>query len=303
MQLRIACPPMDHSAVRSTFRTLEPVHGMIYFVPEAGEEYAKAGLTGNRTGYFASRSAAMGAVGAEVVVATFFNFHPALVRHAMAGAWASASPARVIEARYGAVDRALRRAWTDDVLRSEDLREAAQLARWAAERACDRPEGRPLFAGHATLDWPEEPHLVLWHAQTLLREFRGDGHVAALTIEGLDGLDALIIHAATGDVPAAALKATRRWSDHEWDKGVDSLRERGLIEAGGELALTDAGREHRKWVEDRTDALAEWAYAALGDDNSARLRALGRPLAQAVVDAGLLTVDFARLLDEEPRGS
>ncbi|MEN3271540.1 MAG: hypothetical protein V7636_301, partial [Actinomycetota bacterium] len=61
-----------------------------------------------------------------------------------------------------------------DAIESPELIEAAELARRAAEVACERPEGRPLFAGHASLPWPEEPHLVLWHAQTLLREFRGD---------------------------------------------------------------------------------------------------------------------------------
>ena len=70
---------MDRTTARKMWRTLEPYHGMIYFVPEAVAEYDEIGLAPGRMGYFASRSAAMGPVPAAVVVATFFNFHPDLV--------------------------------------------------------------------------------------------------------------------------------------------------------------------------------------------------------------------------------
>src|SRR2546426_636027 len=86
------------------------------------------------------------------------------------------------------------------------VREGAELARDAARRACEAIEGRALFAGHASLPWPDDDHLVLWHALTLLREFRGDGHVAALTVAGLTGCEALVVHGATGEVPASVLK-------------------------------------------------------------------------------------------------
>jgi len=57
---------MDPAIARKTWRTVEPYHGAIYFVPEAGEEYARVGIDDWMSGYFASRSAAMGAVGADV---------------------------------------------------------------------------------------------------------------------------------------------------------------------------------------------------------------------------------------------
>src|SRR3954447_15723874 len=110
-------PAMEPVVARKTWRTLEPLHGMIYFVPEAAEEYAKAGLDPrSRAGYFASRSAAMGEVRVEVVIATFYNFNPSLVRDSMRTAWAVTSPARMLEARLVAADRALRRALGDEVL-------------------------------------------------------------------------------------------------------------------------------------------------------------------------------------------
>lgn len=271
---------------RKTWRTVEPIHGMIYFATEATERYAALGLS-DRSGYFASRSAPMGAVEADVVIATFFNFCPRLVRSAMAGVWAATTTDEVLRARLAGADAALRRA-LGDVLGSQSLARAAQLARIAAEAAAERPEGRPLFAGHASLPWPDEDHLVLWHAQTLLREYRGDGHIAALCCAGLGGAEALVVHAATGEVPVAGLRSTRAWSDEEWEEAVESVRSRGWLVGGGTLALSAAGAAHRQDVEHMTDALAVHPYAALGEERCSELRALARPLSQAVVAAGML---------------
>lgn len=276
--------PIDPMIARKTWRTLEPIHGLIYFAPEAGEAYEALGLGPGMGGYFASRAAAMGPVPAEVVIATFFNFHPAFVRETIPAAWSVATPAAILEARRGAADRALRARLGDEVATSAEVEEAAVLARRAAESSTQWPEGRPLFAAHAALPWPDDPLLVLWHAQTLLREFRGDGHLAAMAVEEVSGVEALILHAATGEVPAGTLRSSRRWPREEWDAGVEGLRSRGWIDAEG--GLTDAGRVHRRWVEDRTDALAAPAYAVLGEEGCERLRTLGRPLSKAIVSAG-----------------
>jgi hypothetical protein len=162
---------------RKTWRTLEPLHGMVYFVPEAAEAYGRLGITG-RAGYFASRAAPMGAVTADVVVSTFFNFNPELVHAAIPAAWEVATPAALVAARFDAVDAAFRRLLGEQVLGKDEMRRAAELARTAAEEAGRRVEGRPLAAAHADIAWPALPHLVLWHAQSILREYRGDGHIA-----------------------------------------------------------------------------------------------------------------------------
>jgi hypothetical protein len=278
---------MDPITARATWRALEPVHAMIYFVPEARDAFAALGLKARPMGYFASRAAAMGPVPLGVVVATFYNFNPALVATAIPEAWSLASPEAILDARLTAVDRALRRGLGEDAVASHEVAEAAVLARAAAEAAVPLRHGRPLFAAHAGLPWPDEPHLVLWHAQTLLREFRGDGHLAALLLADLDPVEALVSHAASGDVSADALKALRRWSDDDWAAGVERLRRRGLVADDDELRPTEAGAALRRQVEDRTDAAAVAPYAALGDDGAARLRELGAPLSRALVDAGL----------------
>jgi hypothetical protein len=263
-------------------RTLEPYHGMIYFVPEAQAEYARIGLMGSRMGYFASRAAPMGAVPADVVIATFFNFSPELVRRVIPLAWDRATPAEIIDARFRAADRALRRLLGDAVA-SPDIKEAAELARTAIEGCF--AEGRPLYAGHASLDWPHEPHLVLWHAQTLLREFRGDGHIAAMVTQGLEGIDALVIHDATGDLPAGILQASRAWPDDDWNAARARLQARGWLAASG--ALTDEGRAARAWVETTTDELMLRCWQPIGDDACRRLRALVRPFSRAITEQEL----------------
>jgi hypothetical protein len=282
---------MDPVIARKTWRTLEPIHGAVYFAQEQAEAYGAIGLSGE-TAYFTTRAAPMGAVDAEVVIATFFNFFPGLVRDAMAGVWETTTPADARAARLAVVDGMLRR-MVPDAIGGHELAEAAELAQRAALTAAEHVEGRPLFAGHARLPWPDpsEPHLVLWHAQTLLREFRGDGHVALLTGEGIDGCEALVLHAATGEVPAGALRATRAWPDDEWAAATERLRARGWLDADGQF--TDAGREHRATVEARTDELAAPAYEPLGEDGCERLRALARPLSRAIVaddDFGLATL-------------
>lgn len=279
---------MEPTIARRTWRTVEPIHGMIYFSPEAAAEYEALGLTG-RLGYFASRAAPMGTVPAEVVIATFYNFRPALVRASIPEAWLLATRDQILDARVRGADAALRRS-LPDAIGSPEIAEAATLARRAAMIACEHLDGRPLFAGHASLPWPDETHLVLWHAQTLLREFRGDGHIAALVTAGLSGLEAAITHVATGEVPSAVLVSTRAWPEDEWRAGVEALRARGILEGGDELALTETGRIQRQWIEDATDAAAVVAYETLGEDGCARLRALARPWSKAIIDSGFLRV-------------
>jgi hypothetical protein len=275
---------MDPVIARKTWRTLEPIHGMIYFVPEAADHYRSAGLEHQRAGYFASRSAALGEPSAELIVATFYNFHPATVREAMAGVWQTVRPEELIDARFRAADAALRRLLGDDVIVGAEMFEAAELARDAAVAACDQLEGRPLFAGHANLPWPAAPHLVLWHAQTLLREFRGDGHIAALVADGVSGIEALLMHGGTGEIAAGVLQRMRSWDDEAWTAASDRLIERGLLDPDG--TLSELGAQRRQWVEDRTDELALLPYEMLGEDGCARLRALCRPFSTAIVAGG-----------------
>jgi hypothetical protein len=275
--------PVDPDIARRTWRTLEPVHGLVYFAPEPGARYADLGVTG-RAGYFASRAAAMGAVGPEVVAATFFNFRPSLVFDALPRAWDLAPPLRWMAARLDGIDGALRRVLGDDVVESDEMRRAADLVAPAAAAVADHAAGRPLAAAHAHTPRPDAPHLALWHSITALREHRGDGHVACLVDAEVDGCEALVLHAATGDVSRRVLQTTRAWSDDEWAAAVARLASRGWVDGDG--AFTDDGRHRRDAIERRTDELAAAPWAAIGEDACEQLRRLVRPWSKAVVAAG-----------------
>ena len=144
--------------------------------------------------------------------------------------------------------------------------------------------GRALFAGHTTLPQPDDPVLRLWWAATLLREHRGDGHVATLVAAGLDGLQANVLMAGTGVVTAERMQGSRSWSAEEWAAAVAALADRGLVTDDG--ALTDEGRALRAGIEDVTDDLAGEAWQHLGPEGTARLDALLLPMHRQVLAAG-----------------
>ncbi|MFP3914472.1 MAG: SCO6745 family protein [Actinomycetota bacterium] len=136
-------------------------------MPEARSAWEELGLAHPRMGYFGPRAAAMGKVEASVVSATFFNFNPATVARFVPEVWCVASPAEIVRTRYRVADVALRRL-LGPAVESTEMTWAAEVA-LEASTACP-PGGRPLFAAHAAVPPPEEPHLRLWHALTLLRE-------------------------------------------------------------------------------------------------------------------------------------
>lgn len=272
---------MDPHVAGRTAHSLETLHALGYFAAEVEDELTTLGLKRGRMCYFASRSAPMGQVSAGTVAATFFVFHPGLVARFIPAAWSVASPEAITTARYQGVSAAWERLVGD--LDSPEVQQAAELARTAAE-ACS-VSGRPLAAAHAGLPWPDDAHLVLFHALTVLREHRGDGHVAALLGADLSGVEALVTHTATGrgfTVPAA--KATRGWSDEEWDAAVSGLADRGVMSADG--TLTDRGQQLRRDVEEETDRMAAQPWAAIGEDGVRRLGELCLPMVRRALANG-----------------
>jgi hypothetical protein len=224
----------------------------------------------------------MGAVGAGVVTATFYNFSPSLVAHMIPRAWTMAAPEQVLAARLEAARASLTRLLGSDVVAAPEIAELAGLLREACAAAT--PEGRPLYAGHADLPWPEEPLLQLWHGATLLREYRGDGHIAALLHADLSGLEALITHTATGrGFTEAAARATRGWKDEEWSAGCAALADRGFLDDAG---LTALGAELRARIEAETDVLSADPWLSLGPEGTARVVELGKDLSRRLVAGG-----------------
>jgi helix-turn-helix protein len=264
---------------RRFFDRLEPVHAVTYFAPEARAALDGLGFRGFWMGYFAARSAPLGVVAPEVVTAVFYNFAPHRVAKALPAAWEVARPAEALRVRQDSAVVALQRYGVHD---DDQLRTAARLAEKAARSA--PLDARPLFAANLALPWPEEPVAKLWHATTLLREQRGDGHLAVLAALGISGRESNLLHAAAGRVPKDYIKRTRDYDDEEWDRIRGGLVGRGLLD--DDDGLTDAGRDLKQRVEDTTDALALSALEMLSDDEVEMLFRCLTPITRKVVAAG-----------------
>jgi hypothetical protein len=126
---------------------------------------------------------------------------------------------------------------------------------------------------------PEEPVARLWHAATLLREHRGDGHNAALLAHGIGGTEAHVLMAVSLGMRAEEFGRIHHLPKTHLAAVVDGLRDRGLVDAAGKF--TDAGRQTKEQIEALTDKLAAPAYDVLSTDKLNELIAELEPIAAA----------------------
>ena len=264
------------------WRTLEPIHAVTYFAPEATEALRSTGLRGYWMGYFAARSAPMGAASAPVVAATFYNFAPWLVHRAIPDAWSFAAPETVLHARADGVARALRPLASG--LAPGAVGRASDLLERALDGLCC--DGRPLAMANASLDPPDDAVAAMWQRITTLREFRGDGHVAALVCAELSGLEAHVTLVGTGAITRSVLQPARGFSDEEWTDAERSLLERGLLLE--DRRLSEAGQTLRREVEAATDDAAAAPWARLDDEGCRELTVLLAPLHDAIAASGVV---------------
>jgi hypothetical protein len=268
---------------RRAWGDLEVLHVVGYFAPEVTQEFVDLGLHPDLC-YFPGRSAAFGAAGPGLTLATFYVFAPWLVEAALPAAWETTTPERVVEARRAGVTAALGR-----LLGQPDVAEALEIARAVCEGLTRH--GRPLYAAHADLPWPDNGLLALWHAATLVREHRGDGHISVLQTSGLDPVEATVLGGIYSGT-ARFLRKTRGWSDEEYDAATGRLRDRGWLDAEG--AFTDLGRAERQRVEDETDRLAAAGWVAVGAERTARLHELVKPLRDQILASDTLPGSLRR---------
>ena len=258
---------------RELWRILEAVHAAVYFVPEAKAAYGALGLRGYWMGYFASRSAALGTPSPRLVTALFYGFAPRMVERALPDAWTFADPARVLDTRLELARSALTRHTGDGIADAADL--------LASVLATLDIAGRPLAAAPLDLPAPADPLSRVWHAATVLREYRGDGHVAELVAAQVDGVECHRLH---GGSLVSQQREFRGWTEEEWADAAERLRARGLIDAAGER--TARGDELRTEIERGTDRSAAAALRTLGDAELQVLRTTLGPVAESLAAAG-----------------
>jgi len=291
------------SLIRSITKRLDTLHSASYFAPTMTTALESAGVP-VEAHYLAQRSAPLGAPSAELVVATFFNYAPAYVAAHVPACWETVRPADVTTARIAGVEAMSERILASDAAAASGTDRAGldELATTILERL--RPvldaqslSGRPLYAAHvpALADArAQDPGLQsaidLWAAITLLREYRGDAHIAALVTVGLSGLEAIVLDSASGrSFYPWSMRKTRGWSEEDWRRTADALAARGLLTGSGDDAhLTDAGAALKEDAETRTDAAVAAAWDVLDDDALAGLADDAKAVAKLVLGSGIL---------------
>jgi hypothetical protein len=197
-----------------------------------------------------------------------------MVHRALPDVWTRITPEGALRARLAGARAVLEFAAAG----LDGLDEAADLLRTAA--AATEPQGRVLGAANAALPWPEEPLDVLWQAATTLREHRGDGHIAALLIEGLDGAESMVWRVALNGGGRDMAQPARGWSDEEWDAARQRLHQRGYLD--GEGGPSEKARSAYRTIEETTDQLAAGPWHALGPEATERCADLLTPLAARI---------------------
>ncbi|MDA3039122.1 MAG: hypothetical protein O3C27_06255 [Actinomycetota bacterium] len=273
-------PQADALLARQMARAAESVHCVGYYTPEI-RTLTNRGFSGWWHAYFGYRFAPLGRVSASVVAATAYNFAPRMVARAVPSTWDVLEPAELLGVHRSLVSTAMDRIFAGGLLAGE-IAEAAELARTAVTDLAIA--GRPLFAAHTQLEWPDDPCMSLWHGCTLIREFRFDGHNMTLGAAGIDGVECHALMAAFGHGNQATIEGIRGWTKDEWDAGVHRLRRRGWLDDDGQF--TAEGREARAGVERGTDRCSVGLVDNLGPTAAGRLIDLLKPIADHLVSSG-----------------
>ena len=263
------------------FDLVEPIGVIPYSADEPNVSMFALGFTDYWDTYFAGRAAPLGStVPADVVHALFYSFAPGEVARHIPKVWGTTTPEAAIAARQEGCVNALSRI-LGDLVDTPDFTRAVELLTKAATSA--PLEGRPMYAALRTLPLPEEPVARLFHAASLLREHRGDGHVAALMVEGVGGLEAHVLLALDLGIPATTFGRIHHLPSVLLTDLIEKMKDRGLVE--DEVTFTAAGRQVKDRVEALTDQLAVAPYEVLEPGELDELTAALEPLAQKLLAA------------------
>ena len=285
---------MDTEALSKAARRLrdafEPIAAAVYFSPEAHQAYERLGFgpsSGERDGvqmpdgpaYFTSRGAALGQVPGEVVAAAFGVFNPEIVVPLVAMGWQTTTREAILDARLEGSVGQLTRVLGE---KPDGIDRATELLKRGAEAGTEA--GHHLFAGLKSLGYPGDPMGDLWRAADLVREHRGDSHIAAWANADLDATEISLLTELYWGIPVKTYTRSRAWSDEQQDAALDRLRSRGLVTDGNEF--TDEGRRVREQVEVDTDRQERRIIEAIGEENVDELCGILEPWDEQIRAAG-----------------
>ena len=273
--------PTMIATARRLHHAVSTIHEVAYAADEPDEALRKFGFRTYWDGYFAGRAAPLGRAPAEVVDAVFYNFAPGEVARHIPSVWDKITPEEALAAREQGCVAALRR-FLGDLADDPSVGRAGDLALKAGTSAPS--EGRPLYAGLRTVPIPEEPMARLWHGATLLREYRGDGHNAALVCAAIGRTEAHVLGALAAGMRAEDFGRISHLPAAQLAAVIDGMRDRGLVDDSG--GLTDVGRETKERIEILTDELSLPPYAILTPDELDQLINDLEPMAALIPGPG-----------------
>jgi Helix-turn-helix family len=274
-----------HGTARRLRNLVEPIAAGVYFAPEAQQRYEEQGLN-YFEGYFCSRGACLGKAPWSVICAAFGAFKPAVVEQAVTGGWSKTDPEPLLDARLAGATEQLTRLLGEP---GPEVKEATEILVSLTDGV--DPSGRMLYSGLSVLPVPDTPMGRLWRAADLVREHRGDGHIAAW-VSCTDSCEITVLTELTWGLQPGAYVFTRGWNEEEVDAARERLRARGLLD--GDNQLTEAGEKFRAEIEHDTDLAEREVIGRLGD-RADELFSLMQPMAKTIVDGGGYPVDFSKL--------
>ena len=249
-------PTVTSSSGRRLRDALEPIATQGWWSRQAADRVTALGL-GFFDGYVWGRAASLGEPVASVVVSAFGVFEPTFLSAVYNQGRATSSRADVLAAREEGAAGSL-----VAVLGTDVRSEAAQLADSLLE-ALDQLDGcaRPLFSGLRELPTPTDEYARLWRAAELVREHRGDGHLAVCVTAGLDAVEMNVLTELWVGYELGGYSSSRGFGPDARSGAAASLEARGWLTDG---ALNADGREARVEIENQTDRSQVSLITSLG---------------------------------------
>jgi hypothetical protein len=251
-------PDIEATPARRLRDALEPIATQGWWSRAAGERLMALGVD-FFPGYVWGRAAALGEPPATVVAATFGVFEPSLIGAVYEAGAAAVPRADVLDARCTGAIASIEAVSTPG--------ECSAIADPLLD-ALDGLEGlgRPLFSALRALERPDSPAGRLWRAAELVREHRGDGHLAALVAAGLGAAEANVLTERWLGFDLGEYSGTRGFSPDAIAVAVAELEQRGWLSDGD---VTEVGRTARSNIEAATDASQLRLVEACGADLAA----------------------------------
>lgn len=276
----IPVPSVAQTPARRLRDALEPIATQGWWAKGVHDRLERHAL-GFLEGYVCGRAAALGEPSAGVVVATFGVFEPSFLTAIYEQGRTAVSRTEVLAAREAGAVESLTRI----VGETDDIRTAGD-ALLEATGGVDAT-ARPLFSGLRGLSVPTSMLGRLWRGAELVREHRGDGHLAACIGEGLDPLEMSVLTELWLDYPVGAYSSSRGYGPDAISVAQARLTARGWIEGD---TLSPAGRSARDLIEVVTDRSQQALVEALGSRLDAVVTTAER-VSAAILAAGAFPAD------------